>query len=200
VRNDDDNYRKLMLNLTRKAASMGARDPEGAAHEALTRALKHPLSRSAVEAQLEPQLPALATAAGEAGLFSHPELLAWLHVVLFNVVSEERSRASYRRERFAFNEEIFDVADPSPNQLDALLREESHHALLTSVRESVATLSDDWRRVLQLRAQGLKQTEIAERLGVPRATVATWTRRALQRLTQLVRSHPQAPGGHDGSR
>ena len=195
--NDDDNYRKLMMNLTRKAATMGARDPEGAAHEALTRALKHPLSRSAVEAQLEPQESSRPTAASEAGLFSHPELLAWLHVVLFNVVSEERSRASYRRERFAYNEGTFEVADPSPSQLDALLRNESHQALLATVRESVATLSDDWRRVLQLRAQGLKQTEIAQRLGVPRATVATWTRRALQRLTQLVRSNSQDSGSND---
>ena len=188
MRNDDDNYRRLMANLTRKAAAMGASDAEGAAHEALTRALKHPVSGPSITAQLEPQAPAGATS----NLFSPTDLLAWLHVVLFNVVSEERSRASYRRERFAYNESAFEVPDPAPSQLDTLLRQESNQALAAKVRDGVATLSDDWRRVLQLRAQGVKQAEIAQRLGIPRATVATWTRRALLRLTQLVRAH--APG------
>lgn len=189
MRNDDDNYRKLMLNLTRKAAAMGASDAEGAAHEALTRALKHPLSRPSLMAELEPQTPA----ADRAALFSHPDLLAWLHVVLFNVVSEERSRASYRRERFAYDASAFEVADPSPSQLDALLSHESNQNLATAVRDCVGTLSEDWQRVLRLRAQGLKQSEIAQRLGVPRATVATWTRRALLRLTELIHAHTNSP-------
>jgi hypothetical protein len=46
------------------------------------------------------------------------QLLGWLHGVLRFVVWEERARASTRRETPALAEDLFDVAELAPNQLE----------------------------------------------------------------------------------
>jgi RNA polymerase sigma factor (sigma-70 family) len=55
------------------------------------------------------------------------------------------------------------------------------------VRECLSGLGTDYRRVLTLRASGLKYAEIATHLGVSENTVATWIRRATREMAQHVR-------------
>ncbi len=56
-----------------------------------------------------------------------------------------------------------------------------------ALRVAVAAMPDDERTVILLAYQeDLSQTEIAERLGWPLGTVKTRTRRALQRLREVL--------------
>ena len=90
---------------------------------------------------------------------------------------------SDRREVLAIDADALEVPDPSRDQLDLLIDDE----LQTIVRECLSTLGEDYRRVLTLRAKGLKYTEIASRLGVSENTVATWVRRGTRRVAEQVR-------------
>jgi len=183
-------YRRLVAALASKAARMGSADAEAAAQEALRRSLAHPLSRSAVDYYFHDNLPA----GIEPPEWQLQQLFAWLYGVLRFVVKEERARASSRRE-LPSGASAVDIADPSPDQLDALIGDE----LRTIVRECLTTLKADQRRVLLMRAQGLKYEQIAIRLGVSGNTVATWVRRGTQAVARLVdermRTDPHAACG-----
>jgi RNA polymerase sigma factor (sigma-70 family) len=179
VRNATSDYRKLVAALASKALRMGSKDAEGAAQEALKRSLANPVSRAAVEYYFHEHPPAAAGAPG----WPLEQLFAWLYGVLRFVVKEESARASSRREVRAIDVDALDVRDPAPDQLDHLIDDE----LQTIVRECLSGLGEDHRRVLALRAEGLKYSEIAARLGVGENTVATWVRRATMAVAEQVR-------------
>lgn len=161
-------YRKLVTALAARAARIGARDPEGAAQEAIKRSLVNPLSRPAVEYYFRDQPHAGEPANPEWSLL---QLLGWLHGVLRFVVLEERARS--RREILTGDAEMPDVVDPARDPLRCALDAE----LREIVDEALSTLSIDVRAAVLLRLEGTKYGEIARRLGVNENTVATWLRR-----------------------
>ena len=118
----------------------------------------------------------------------------WLHGVLHFVVLEEHNRVSNRREFSAGragDEAIgLDRADPAPGQLDTLIQKELQEIVL----ECMPALDDDYRRVLRMRADGMKYGEIAARLGISENTVATWVSRGIRMLSQCVRRRMQSLG------
>jgi len=158
---------------------MGSRDAESAAQEALKRSLAAPVSRAAIEYYFREHPPV--------GLgppdWPLEQLFGWLHGVLRFVVREESARVSHRREVLAIDADTLDVRDPSPDQLDLLIDDERQ----TIVRECLSTLGAEYRRVLTLRAKGLKYAEIASSLGVSENTVATWVRRGTIAVARQVR-------------
>jgi RNA polymerase sigma factor (sigma-70 family) len=177
-------FRRLLHALGSRARRMGSRDPESAAQETLKRSLENPLSQSAIEYYCSEELPLDAAPPA----WPLEQLMAWLHGVLHFVVLEEHNRASNRRE-FAVGW-AGDRADPAPDQLDALIQKE----LQQIVVECLPALDADYRRVLKLRADGLKYGDIAQRLGVSENTVATWVSRGIRTLSQSVRRRMQPRG------
>jgi DNA-directed RNA polymerase specialized sigma24 family protein len=172
-------YRKLIAALAARAARMGSRDAEGAAQEALKRSLANSTSRAAIDYYFQERPPA----GLDAPAWPLEQLFAWLHGVLRFVVQEERARVGYHREMPVIGADAIDVRDPSPDQLEVLIDDQ----LQTIVRESLSSLSEEYRTVLTLRMRGLKYADIAARLGVNENTVATWVRRGTQAAVQQVR-------------
>ncbi len=185
-------YRRLLNALGSRARRMGSRDPESAAQETLKRSLEHALSQSAIEYYFSEELPADASPPA----WPLDQLMAWLHGVLNFVVLEEHNRVSNRRELAAGRAENdsatdrLDRADPAPDQLDALIQKELQQIVL----ECMPALDADYRRVLKMRADGLKYGDIALRLGVSENTVATWVSRGIRTLAQCVRRRTQPRG------
>jgi RNA polymerase sigma factor (sigma-70 family) len=181
-------YRRLLNALEARARRMGSRDPESAAQEALKRSLENTMSQPAVEYYFSEDLPP------DAGPPAWPldQLMAWLHGVLHFVVLEEHNRASNRRElagwaRQGDTESRLDPPDPAPGQLDALIQRELQQIVI----DCLPALDADYRRVLKMRASGLKYGDIAARLGVSENTVATWVSRGIRTLAQSVRRRMQ---------
>jgi RNA polymerase sigma factor (sigma-70 family) len=184
-------YRRLLNALEGRARRMGSRDPESAAQETLKRSLENANSQAAIEYYFSEELPLDASEPA----WPLDRLMAWLHGVLHFVVLEEHSRASNRREFAAGGADDtaihrLDRADPSPDQLDALIQRE----LQQIVVECMPALDADYQRVLKMRASGLKYGDIASRMGVSENTVATWVSRGIRMLAQCVRKRMQPPG------
>src|SRR3984885_12420583 len=185
-------YRRLLNALGSRARRMGSRDPESAAQETLKRSLENSLSQPAIEYYFSEELPMDAAPPA----WPLDQLMAWLHGVLHFVVLEEHHRASNRRE-FSVGSTGDDSspnrlerADPAPDQLDALIQKE----LQQIVVECMPALDSDYRRVLKMRANGLKYGDIALRLGVSENTVATWVGRGIRTLAQCVRKRTHSRG------
>jgi RNA polymerase sigma factor (sigma-70 family) len=180
-------YRRLLNALEARARRMGSRDPESAAQEALKRSLENAISQPAVEYYFSEELPPGAAPPA----WPLDQLMAWLHGVLHFVVMEEHNRASYRRElvwtRGEDDRNRLDPADPALNQLDELIQRELQQIVI----ECMPALDADYRRVLKMRADGLKYGDIAEQLGVSENTVATWVSRGIRTLAQSVRRRMQ---------
>jgi DNA-directed RNA polymerase specialized sigma24 family protein len=144
VRDASGEFRKLVAALAARAARIGSRDAEAAAQEALKRSLATPAPRAAIEYYFHEHPPA--------GLgppdWPLEQLLAWLHGVLRFVVREESARVSSRREVLAIDARAMEVADSSPGQLDLMIDDETQ----TIVRDCLAELNEEYRRVLLLRA------------------------------------------------
>jgi RNA polymerase sigma factor (sigma-70 family) len=191
VRDAGSAYRKLLTALVSRAVRMRSRDAEGAAQEALKRSLANPRSRAAVEYYFH-DFPAADVAVPEWPL---DQLLAWLHGVLRFVVREEGARLSRRREVYAFDDLALRVADPAPAPLEVLITDQLHGI----ARECLSALGNNYRRVLTLRASGLKYAEIATRMGVSENTVATWIRRATREVAQQVSERTNSPSYEAGS-
>ncbi|HET6956822.1 MAG TPA: RNA polymerase sigma factor [Vicinamibacterales bacterium] len=173
-------YRKLVRTLAAKAARMGSNDAEAAAQEALKRSLANSLSRGAVEFYFQDDPPATVPPPE----WRLDQLLAWLHGVLRFVVSEERSRMSFRREVPVDDMDALDAHDHEPSRLERLIDDQQQ----SIVRECLAELTDDYRTVLTLRMEGLKYADIAARLGVNENTVATWLRRGTRAAIERIRA------------
>lgn len=171
-------YRRLLGALTSRARRLGSRDPEGAAQEALKRSLENPGSQPAIEYYFSQDLPA-GTKPPEWPL---DQLFAWLHGVLYYIIREEHHRAGSQREVPPIDSRP-DPADPSPGQIEILIQKEVQGI----VTDCLAMLGLEYRRVLQMRADGLKYGEIASRLGTNENTVATWVSRATRELAHCVR-------------
>jgi RNA polymerase sigma factor (sigma-70 family) len=183
-------YRRLLNALGSRARRMGSRDPESAAQEALKRSLENALSQSAVEYYFSEELPPGAAPPA----WPLDQLMAWLHGVLHFVVLEEHNRLGNRRElagwtRGADARNRLDPPDPAPDQLDALIQKELQQIVI----DCLPALDADYRRVLKMRANGLKYGDIAQRLGVSENTVATWVSRGIRTLAQSVRRRMQPP-------
>lgn len=98
---------------------------------------------------------------------------AWLRTVALNVVRGDHRRAQYQASR----ELPERASDPDPAEL--YLRKQTTQQLV----EAVFELQESEREVVLLRFfEGLKPGEIADHLDVPRETVRTRLRRALERL------------------
>jgi RNA polymerase sigma factor (sigma-70 family) len=180
-----NDYQKLMKALTARAARMGARDPEGAAQEAVKRSLANALSRSALEYYFHEQPPDQGREPG----WSLLQLLGWLHGVLRYVVFEERARG--RREVPTANDDLPDVAADGPSPLQHVIDGE----LRSIVQDALSTLNTDHRSALLLRLDGTKYTDIATRLGVNENTVATWVHRGSKSLVDEVRRRLRGTSG-----
>jgi RNA polymerase sigma factor (sigma-70 family) len=107
-------------------------------------------------------------------------------------VIEEHNRASNRRESSGWargtDDQIrLDPRDPAPDQLNALIQRELQQIVI----DCLPALDADYRRVLKMRANGLKYGDIAERLGVSENTVATWVSRGIRSLSRSVRRRMQ---------
>jgi RNA polymerase sigma factor (sigma-70 family) len=189
TRDAASDYRRLLNALRSRAYRMGSRDPESAAQETLMRSLERELSRPAIEYYFSDELP------DDAAPPDWPldQLMAWLHGVLYFVVLEERNRGGNRRvvdagmAQGADAVDFLDPADPAPDQLDALIQKELQEIVVACL----PALDADYRRVLKMRASGLKYGDIAERLGVNENTVASWVSRGIRTLSQCVRRRTQ---------
>ena len=142
------------------------------------RSLENPVSRPAMEFYFGQQPPDDA----DSPKWPLDRLFTWLHAVLHYVVREEQSRAAYRRETPA-GKDSPEPTDPTPDQLDALIRQE----LQGIVAACFPALDREQRSVLRMRADGMQYQEIATRLGVNENTVATWLSRGIRDLAQRVR-------------
>jgi RNA polymerase sigma factor (sigma-70 family) len=176
ARDPVSDYRRLASVLASRAARLGSRDPESAAQEALRRSLENRKSQAAVAYYFGEESPA-----GGEPEWPLDQLLAWLHGVLRFVVREERSRVGFRREASTIS--LPEPADASPGTLDGMLERETR----AIVADCFAALDRDHRKVLELRMDGLKYVEIAQRLGVNENTVATWVSRGTRELGQRIR-------------
>ncbi len=77
------------------------------------------------------------------------------------------------------------IANPPDLLAESLDRADS----MQQVQSALAQLSDNQRQVLQLAySDGLSQSAIAERLGIPLGTVKAWARRGLLKLRQTLQS------------
>ncbi|MGH2559652.1 MAG: RNA polymerase sigma factor [Thermomicrobiales bacterium] len=103
---------------------------------------------------------------------------SWLFVIAHNVVTD-RYRAARPVQPLDLAAEVFDP-DPSPEDL-AVMADQRR-----SVSAALAELSEEQRRVVELRLTGLTGPEIAVALGRTHATVRTTQRRALIRLRALL--------------
>jgi RNA polymerase sigma factor (sigma-70 family) len=182
-------YHKLMRALAARALRLGSRDPESAAQEAVQRSLANHAARPALEYYFNEEPPP----APAVPAWTLLQLLGWLHGVLRFVVWEERARASTRRETPALAEDLFEMADPSPSQLDQVIADQ----LRVLVQSCLSTLDQDYRATLLLRLNGATYAEIAARLGVNEKTIATWVRRGTLELVRQVRRRMD---GDDASR
>jgi RNA polymerase sigma-70 factor (ECF subfamily) len=111
------------------------------------------------------------------------------------LVAMTRSRAIDRLRARGRTQRLFDPTDEPIAHAVAASRPAEEVSLMqcaARVREAVAALPDDQRRVLELAYyRGLSQAEIADETGLPLGTVKTWTRKALLvlrgRLGDLLR-------------
>jgi RNA polymerase sigma factor (sigma-70 family) len=174
-----DEERELLQLLSRKARRLGARDPEETAQEALRRSLENWHSRAAITYYFSPRGEAISSPPE----WSSAQLIAWLCGVVQMLVLEERTRRSASRPSDRADSTA-DAADPAPSQLEVLIRSEQRRLALNSL----ASLGDRYRRVLEMRAHGMKYGEIAGLLGVSENTVATWVSRGVRRLNDTLRT------------
>ena len=179
--------RKFQVALSVRALRLGSRDPEGAVQETLKRSLQNPAGRAAIEYYFSDD-PEEGAPAPEWPL---DQLFAWLHGILRNVVREENGRASRRREvPMAAAEPEGPVGggrgepvDPAADPLHGLIERE----LAAIVAEALPKLERDYRTVLHMRIDGMKYSDIADRLGVSPNTVATWVSRGIRELGEQIR-------------
>jgi RNA polymerase sigma-70 factor (ECF subfamily) len=107
-------------------------------------------------------------------------------------IARNASRDALRRRRPVSPSEVPDVADSGPGPADqALGRMQAFE-----VHAAVAALPDGSRELVELAYyDGLSQSEIAARTGIPLGTVKTRTRAALARLAERLGSPREVAHG-----
>jgi RNA polymerase sigma-70 factor (ECF subfamily) len=141
------------------AALVGMADAEDASQEAMLRAWQHWPS-----------------------LRNEDAVRAWLLRITINVCRNWQAGhfGTTRRLNAPLDRELY---DPAPDQYGG----EPPGAEALDVRQAVATLPEDLRRVVALRFYaGMNSTEIGEALEMPAATVRTRLRRALELLRERL--------------
>ena len=112
------------------------------------------------------------------------------------LVAMTRSRAIDRLRARGRTQRIFEPTDEPIARAVSPSRpadEVSLQQCAARVRQALAELPDDQRRVLELAYyRGLSQTEIADETGLPLGTVKTWTRRGLLKLKDLLQPEGSA--------
>ena len=104
---------------------------------------------------------------------------AWVVRVSHNLALKLRARES----RVAFDPALeIRLADPATDPERMLLDRER----LIRFHKAVENLSDQQRRCLHLRMEGLRYPEIAEVLGISPSSVGEFLRRALARLRKVI--------------
>jgi len=185
-------YRRLLNTLASRAHRLGSRDPEAAAQEAFKRSWENSISQPALEYYFRQSIPADEAASQ----WSLDQLLAWLHVVLRYVVSEERNCVAYRLE-VSLDDRVrpgdqYRASEPAHSGADQLqlVMQREHDAILG---ECFPKLDSRYRSVLRMRGAGMKYDEIAHRLGLKENTVATWISRGIRDLAQCVQRRTRRP-------
>lgn len=107
----------------------------------------------------------------------HTSLEAWLTVILNNLFLDRCRRKHLQPQSL----EGVDVAAPAGDEAEPLWAQLSE----ADVTAAAQQLPADFRAVFQLHRDGLGYQAIAERLGIPRATVGT----RLLRARRLLREH-----------
>ncbi|MBI4907945.1 MAG: RNA polymerase sigma factor [Acidobacteria bacterium] len=102
---------------------------------------------------------------------------AWVFRVAHNMAVNTRVREKVRGE---FEES--ETADQSASAEQRMLKGEQ----ITKMREGLRSLSEQQRRSLYLRAEGLRYQEIAGIMGVSLSTVAEYVGRAVLRLRKTI--------------
>lgn len=104
---------------------------------------------------------------------------AWLTTVLHNAFIDQCRRR--KREGISEPVENLPLAAPEPEEARAW------HAITSDQMEAaIAALPEEFRKVYAAFAGGASYVEIAERFGVPAATVGTRVSRARKRLRELL--------------
>jgi DNA-directed RNA polymerase specialized sigma24 family protein len=139
---------------------VGSADPEAAAREALKLSLEDPGSHSAIEYYFGLQV----RGAEQPADWPLDRLFEWLNGVLRHVVQQERGHGR---------------AQP----IDQLIAKERQRIL----KDCFPKLRRDQRAALKLRADGMKDGEIAGRLGVQENAAANLVSDGIRDLAQCIR-------------
>ncbi|MER3553479.1 MAG: RNA polymerase subunit sigma [Meiothermus sp.] len=106
-------------------------------------------------------------------------LLAVAHHQAVDLVRRQAARPQAVEPDAEHEDEAFDVAGPSLDEGGALDR--------VRIQKALTALSQEERRVIEvLYYQGYAHGEAAERLGIPLGTLKTRTRRALEKLREVL--------------
>ena len=105
---------------------------------------------------------------------------SWLFAIAHNVVANQH-RQRVRRPVAALSDAI-EVADTSPSPEEAAVAAEARQ----TVHEVLARLTEDQRRVVELRLAGLTDAEIAQVLGRRHGAIRAAQYRAALRLRELL--------------
>lgn len=113
------------------------------------------------------------------------EARPWLHVVTANLV-RDRARTRQRRGR------LLEETPPAPDRPEAPDDRVERLERIAKVRRALDELSERDARMLLMREEGFKYTEIAEVLGVKSTSVGALVARALKRFAKAYESLDEA--------
>lgn len=104
----------------------------------------------------------------------------WLFRVAHNLIINRQKRARFER---SYDFATWDMiaanrTDPSPNPEQDVIQREKYEG----VRSGLARLTDQERRILHLRAEGLRYRQIAEVLGIGKSSVAEILHHGIDKL------------------
>lgn len=108
---------------------------------------------------------------------------AWLYIVARNQCISELRRMG--RTEFVSADHLQRIADKGETAESALIRQEELEALRATLQE----LPEPFRSTILMSLQGATLEEIANKCGVPQATVKTRLFRAREKLTLLLKGH-----------
>ena len=150
--------------------------------EALLRFLRQRLGNFALAEELTQEVWLRAAAVDERKAVNHPR--AFLFRIASNLAADQRRHVGLGIEVPTIAPEILEVADPAPSPEQVAISR-SELARLVAAAES---LSPRRREVFYLaKIEGLSNQEIADRLGISKATVVSHVFSALQAIERELR-------------